>query len=275
MGLAITFAVMMAMFLVLVQFLQAALGYTAVHAAVCLLPMAAVMMPLSAIAPRMAERYGLRVMLTSGSLFVAGGLVEMATFGSVTAGYWPVLPGLLMVGAGMGLSMSPGTTAITGSLPEDKQGVASALNDTVREVGGALGIALLGSVLNSGYHSSVTSATAGLPVAARDAVNEGIGGAYAVAGQLGADGPGILAAARNAFVDGFALSLWVGAAMAVAGAVLVGVWAPRHRQVVAARHIIAHHTGTHHTGTHIGAEHSLFPAAREHDVVLDGLAMGD
>lgn len=68
-----------------------------------------------------------------------------------------MLPGILVLGLGMGLSMSPGTTAITASLPEEKQGVASALNDTVREFGGAIGIALIGSILNAGYSSNVSA----------------------------------------------------------------------------------------------------------------------
>ncbi|MCU1396595.1 MAG: putative drug resistance transporter [Ilumatobacteraceae bacterium] len=227
-GLMITFAVMSALFLVIVQFLQAVLGFSAVRGAVSLLPMAAMMMPLSTISPKLADRYGVRALLTAGSLFVGGGLVQMALFGSVDGGYLSVLPGLLLVGIGMGLSMTPGTTAITSSLPEDKQGVASALNDTVREVGGALGIALLGSVLNSGYQSNVAGATNGLPVEAANAVKEGIGGAYTVVGSLGDRGPRVLLAAKDAFVHGWVLSLWVGAAMAIVGAVIVYAWAPRH-----------------------------------------------
>jgi predicted MFS family arabinose efflux permease len=231
-GLMITFAVMSALFLVIVQFLQAVLGFSAVRGAVSLLPMAAMMMPLSTISPRLADKYGVRALLTAGSLFVGGGLAFIALFGSVDGGYLSVLPGLLLVGVGMGLSMTPGTTAITGSLPEDKQGVASALNDTVREIGGAVGIALLGSVLNSGYRSSVTSATATLPAAAADAVKEGIGGAYAVAGQLGDQGPRVLLAAKDAFVDGWVMSLWVGAALAFVGAAIVFIWTPRHQRVL-------------------------------------------
>jgi len=233
-GLMITFAVMSALFLVIVQFLQAVLGFSAVRGAVSLLPMAAAMMPLSTISPRLADKYGIRALLTAGSLSVAGGLTFIALFGSVSGGYPSVLPGLLLVGVGMGLSMTPGTTAITGSLPEDKQGVASALNDTVREIGGAVGIALLGSVLNSGYRSSVASSTLTLPADAANAVKEGIGGAYTVAGQLGADGPRIIRAAQNAFVDGWVQSLWVGAALAFVGAAIVFVWTPRHQRAIAA-----------------------------------------
>ncbi|MCU1391460.1 MAG: putative drug resistance transporter, partial [Ilumatobacteraceae bacterium] len=220
---------MSALFLVIVQFLQAVLGFSAVRGAVSLLPMAAVMMPLSTISPRLADKYGVRALLTAGSLFVAGGLAFIALFGSIDGGYLSVLPGLVLVGIGMGLSMTPGTTAITSSLPEDKQGVASALNDTVREIGGAVGIALLGSVLNSGYRSSVASATTTLPADAANVVKEGIGGAYTVAGQLGADGPRVLHAAQNAFVSGWVQSLWVGAAMAAVGATTVFLWAPKHR----------------------------------------------
>jgi EmrB/QacA subfamily drug resistance transporter len=228
-SLMVTFAIIMAMFLVLIQFIQAVLGFSAVRAAVSLLPMAAVMMPLSAVAPGLAQRFGLRVMLTAGSLFVAGGLVLMAMLGSADGGYWPVLPGMLVLGLGMGLTMSPGTTAITASLPEEKQGVASALNDTVREFGGALGIALIGSVLSAGYTSNVRAATTDLPAEAATAVKDGIGGAFAIAPKLGAQGPNVLEAARRAFVDGWKLSMWIAAALAIAAAAFTAIWIPRHQ----------------------------------------------
>ncbi len=228
-SLMVTFAIIMALFLVLIQFMQAVLGYSAIRAAVGLLPMAAVMMPLSAISPGLAERFGLRTMLTAGSLFVATGLGLMAVLGSADGGYWPVLPGILVLGLGMGVSMSPGTTAITGSLPEEKQGVASALNDTVREFGGAIGIALLGSILSAGYTSNVKAATVGLPAEAAAAVKDGIGGAFATAPKLGAQGPAVLESARRAFVDGWKLSMWIAAAMAIAAAAFTAVWIPRHQ----------------------------------------------
>ena len=125
--------------------------------------------------------------------------------------------------------MSPGTTAITASLPEEKQGVASALNDTVREFGGALGIALIGSLLSAGYTSNVNAATAGLPADAAASVKEGIGGAFAVAPKLGAQGPAVLESARRAFVDGWKLSMWIAAVLAIATAALTAMWLPRRR----------------------------------------------
>ncbi len=228
-GLLVTFAIIMGLFLVLVQFMQAVLGYSAIRGAVGLLPMAAVMMPLSAVAPGLAQRFGLRAMLASGGLFVAGGLALMASFGSADGGYWPILPGILVLGLGVGLSMSPGTTAITASLPEEKQGVASALNDTVREFGGALGIALIGSILSAGYTANVNAATVGLPADAAASVKEGIGGALAVSPRLGAQGPAVLESARRAFVDGWKLSMWIAAVLAIAAAAFTAVWLPRRR----------------------------------------------
>jgi hypothetical protein len=228
-GLTMTFAILMGLFLVLVQFLQAVLGFSAVRAALGLMPMILMMMPLSALATGWAERFGLRVMMTTGTLFVAGGMAELAIFASVDGGYWPVLPGILMIGTGMGLSMSPGTTAITGSLPEEKQGVASALNDTVREFGGAIGIAFTGSLLSAGYASSVASATTGLPAEAAATVKEGIGGAFAVAPSLGEQGPAVMSAARNAFIDGWQVSMWVGFGLAIVTAAAIVAWIPRHR----------------------------------------------
>ena len=157
--LLIVFAVMFGIFLVLVQFFQAVLGWSALGAAAGLLPMAIVMMPLSAVAPTIAKRVGTRRVLMTGTALFGTGLAMMATMVSASGGYWSVMPGLVVLAVGIGLVMSPSTMSITESLPVEKQGVASALNDTVRELGGAVGIALLGSLVNAGYRSSISSAT--------------------------------------------------------------------------------------------------------------------
>jgi EmrB/QacA subfamily drug resistance transporter len=227
--LLIVFAIMMALFLVLVQFLQAGLGFSAIKASAGLLPMAALMMPLSALAPLLARRVGMRAMFVGGALAIAAGLGLMALMADADRGYLSVLPGLLVLAVGIGLSMTPGTTAITGSLPVEEQGVASALNDTVRELGGAVGVALIGSVLSAAYSSSVSDATAGLPTEAAHLVEEGIGGAVVVAGQMGPQGDALLHAARESFVNAWTSSMWISAGLAVAAAVFALVWTPSRR----------------------------------------------
>ena len=226
-NLFVVFAVMFSLFLVLVQYLQAVLGYSALRAASGLLPMAVMMMPLSTIAPTIAERIGFRRTLVTGMLLMSAGLFTFAMLADPNGGYLSVLPGILLLGAGVGLSMSPSTAAITASLPEEKQGVASALNDTVREMGGAVGIALIGSVLNSAYQANIEPATSALPPAVAEPVNEGIGGALAVTAQMGADGTALLDSARQAFVDGMVPALLLAAGLSLAAAIYTALRGPK------------------------------------------------
>ncbi len=224
------FGAMFGLFLLLVQFLQAVLGYTAIRSTSGLLPMAAMMMGFSSFAPKLITRLGTRRVLLLGLSVFMLALVLLAVLASSDGGYLSLLPGLLLGGAGLGLSMTPATTAITGALPEDEQGVASALNDTMRELGGAVGVALLGSILNSGYRTGVSDLEGTLPAAAYEPIREGIGGALAVAGAPTTSAEAaatILSTAREAFIDGWAVSMWVGVAMGAAALLFVIFRGPR------------------------------------------------
>ena len=113
--------------------------------------------------------------------------------------------------------MAPATTGITESLPEHQQGVASALNDIVREVGGALGIAVMGTIANAVYRSSVGGFADGLDPHLADTVRDGITSSYAAAASLPHElaGP-LVATTRDAFIDGWAWSMWLGCAALLA-----------------------------------------------------------
>lgn len=226
-NLFVVFAVMFSLFLVLVQYLQAVLGYSALKAASGLLPMAIMMLPLSTVAPTIAERFGFRRTLVTGMLAMATGVVLFALLADPEGGYLTVLPGTLILGAGVGLAMSPSTAAITSSLPEEKQGVASSLNDTVREMGGAVGIALIGSVLNAAYRSNIEPATVSLPPEVAHPVKEGIGGALAVGGHMGAGGTTLIESARHAFVDGMTPALLLAAGVCAAAALFTALRGPK------------------------------------------------
>ena len=229
------FAVMFGIFLVLFPFFQAILGWSALHSAVALLPMMAVMMPTSTLAaPRLVKRIGTRRTMLIGLLFAGFGLALLAIQASVAGGYFSVLPGLLVMGLGMGLSMTPSTEAITESLPADKQGVASALNDTTREVGGAVGVALLGSFVSSGYRSAIEPALAGLPHEISEPASEGIGNALGAVGQGVASGAldqatagRVVVAAQEAFVEGWVSAMWIGVAIVAAAFAWVLLRGPR------------------------------------------------
>jgi EmrB/QacA subfamily drug resistance transporter len=219
-ALSIVFGIMFGIFLTLMQFMQAVLGYSAVRGAVGLLPMALIMVGLSPLAPKVSRRVGLRTMLVAGALLVGGGLLAMAEMVD-TSSYWSIVPGLAITALGLAATMTPATTAITGSLSRSHQGVASALNDTSREIGGAVGIALLGSIFNAQYRSNVGDVAATLDPAQGRLVEDGIAGAMQVAERMGNEGAPVLTAARQALVDAWTGSMWVGAAIAVVAAGLV------------------------------------------------------
>jgi EmrB/QacA subfamily drug resistance transporter len=212
--LVIVFAVMFGVFLVLFPFFQAVLGWSALRSAAAMLPMTAMMMPMSTVAPRLAKRFGRRNTMSLGVTVFACGLATMALRASVEGGYLSILPGLIVIGLGMGLTMTPATEAITETLPLDKQGVASALNDTSRELGGAIGVALLGSVLSAGYRSAIRPLLSGVPAELAGPASKGIGAAFAVAAQAGDQAPTIIDAAQHAFVDGWIRSMWLGVGVA-------------------------------------------------------------
>ena len=203
---------------IVLQYLQLVRGDTALVAAASMLPMSASMLPISRLAPGLTERFGARPVCAGGLALIAGGLLVLAQL-SQTSSYAPMLLGLILLGTGMGLAMTPATTGITEALPNSEQGVGSALNDLSRETGGALGIAVIGSVLTAAYrsHLQLPGLPAHLAEQARDS--------FAVAARAG--GPTALHA-HAAFVDGLHLGLTFAAGAAGLAAILVAVFlAPR------------------------------------------------
>jgi hypothetical protein len=122
--------------------------------------------------------------------------------------------------------MAPATESIMGSLPLAKAGVGSAMNDTTRQIGGALGVAILGSILASSYGSAMESVVASLPPQAAEIAGDSVGGAMAVASQAGAAGAPLAEAAAVAFVGGMESAVWVAAGVAMLGAIVTFLWLP-------------------------------------------------
>jgi len=223
------FALFGASFLI-TQELQFVLGYDALQAGIALLPIALPMLVLGPVSARLVERFGTKVVVTGGLTLVAVGLALLSRV-TLTSGYVDVCVPMFILAFGMGLTMAPATESIMGSLPRSRAGIGSAMNDTTRQMGGALGVAVIGSVMASVYRPQVITNLegSGLPPQAVDAVADQIGAAYTVVERLGlqgAEAANVIDAARSAFIDGFGGAVLVGAAVALLGALVTLFFLP-------------------------------------------------
>jgi EmrB/QacA subfamily drug resistance transporter len=218
---------------VLTQFLQFELGYTALQTGIRVLPAAgaiAVVAPLASILDRI---FGGRLVVGAGLLLIAAGLWQVSA-STVTTTYVETLPGIVMLGVGAALVIPSVTSSVMGSLPAHHTGVGAATNSAFLQVGGALGVAVLGSQLSTRYQSGMLTSLAPyhVPAGVETTILGSIGGALGVAGREGGMIGSVLAGwARDAFVSGMDLALLTGALVAaVAGLVaLVALPASRPR----------------------------------------------
>jgi EmrB/QacA subfamily drug resistance transporter len=206
------------------QFLQFALGYSPLAAGLRILPMAAVLAVSAPLSPVLARMIGVKFTVAASLVAVAGGLGQIAATSTATTTYPDVVPGLLLIGLGAGLLLPTATNSVVGSVPQGDSGIGSASNAVALQVGGAIGVAVIGSVLSTRYQDHMTTALAGqhVPPVAAHTILSSLGGALAVAANAGGATGALLArAARAAFMSGMEVSLAVGAAVALAGAILV------------------------------------------------------
>lgn len=225
--LLVLFGVQAGASLVLYPFFQVVLGWSGLLATLGMMPMALLMMVASGLSPRFAARIGARATMVVGLAIAGLGLALMAALVSVSGGFLTVLPGLVAMGLGAGLAMTPSTEAITSSLPREQQGVASAVNDLTRELGAALGIALLGGLLTAGYQSAISTRLDGIPADLAATAREGVANATAAGQHAGPHTDQLLSAAQEAFVAGWQQAMWVGVAVIAVLAVFILIRGPQ------------------------------------------------
>ena len=233
----IFFALFGSLFL-LTQLLQLVQGYSPLAAGVRALPFALAMAAASPVSPLLAERFGTRVIMPGGMALMGLGLADLSMAG-VHTGYPLIAVAVAIMGAGMGLVMAPASNTIMTTVPAHQAGAGSAINDTIREVGGALGVAIVGSLSAAVYQSRLGSAlaTAHVPGAVTHAVTGSVAAADLTGARLGGvPGSELISAAHSAFVTSMALGIRVAAGVALASAVAaVFAFAPRRpRPVVTA-----------------------------------------
>jgi EmrB/QacA subfamily drug resistance transporter len=225
-AISLAFFALFGMIFFLTQYLQSVLGYTAFEAGVRTLPVAVGLVLGGPLSAKLTERIGTKVVVAAGLALVATGL-GLLGFADADSGYGLIAVAQLVLGFGMGNAMAPATEAIMGSLPLEKASVGSAVNDATRTAGGALGVAVLGSVLSSGYRGGMDDAVAGMPAPAVETAQDSLAGGMAIAARIGGpEGQRFAATAQDAFVSGMHGAAIVAAGIALLGAVVALLWLP-------------------------------------------------
>jgi len=214
----------------LTTYLQTVLGYSALEAGVRMLPVAVGLVIGSRLAVAVVERFGSKVAVAGGLVTVAGGL-EILSQADLDSGYGLVATALGVLGFGIGLAMTPATEAIMGALPKEKAGAGSAMNDVLRELGGTLGVAVLGTLLASKYGDGMEGSVSSVPDPVATASLDSVDAAHVAAAQLGGDvAPTLIASADQAFVTAMGSTTDIAAAVALAGALVALLFLPARRK---------------------------------------------
>lgn len=195
-------------FFIAMQYLQLVLGYSPLRSAVSMFPLAVVVMPLSQIVPKILKIVPVRIVLPLGILFLMSGLIVLSSM-DTNSGYLHFAAGLMVLGTGVALTAPPATTAITEGLPRAKQGTASAVNDVTRELGAALGIALMGSVFTTTYRDTVTPFLEPFPDTIAGTVERSPAAGVQVAETLGPMGGELHDGVMLGFMEGTQTSLMI------------------------------------------------------------------
>lgn len=215
-------------FFVAVFYLAFVLGYGPFDTGLALMPAALGVLPAALVSIPLTKHAGRRAVGLVGLAVLVVAFVLGLRVG-VGSGYWTFGVSLVVFGAGIGLLSPPATEAIVESLPPNKQGVASALNDVLRECGAAFGIAIVGAAFNAGYRSAIDEIV-GLPAESVDAVRETPAAAVSLAPGLGEQGPDLVAGVSRAVVAGWDRAMWVTVCIVLVGYAGYYLWAPARRQ---------------------------------------------
>lgn len=233
-AITLTFFAMFGSLFLLTQYMQDVLGYSPLGAGVRVAPFALVMMVIAPMSTKFVDRLGTKVVVVTGLTIIAGSLLYMVWL-DPDMGYTQVFIDMVIMAFGMALTMAPATESIMGALPRDKAGVGSAVNDTTRQVGGALGVAVIGSLFSSRYMPKmadvISGSSAPVPPEMAEAIKGSIGGARSVADKVAEMGmqeqaDALMESAKSAFVSGMHSAVLVGAIIAFIGALVALFFLP-------------------------------------------------
>jgi len=234
-ALALVLFALLGMFFLMTQYLQFVLGYSPLEAGVRIAPVALALLVIAPLSVVIAHRFGTKVVVVSGMALIALGLGLLSRT-TVAGTYRDCIAAFLVLGVGVALALAPSTESVMGSLPKEEAGVGSATNDTAMQLGGALGVGVLGTALILRYQHLVSPvvAHAGVPASVQGLIKSSLGAALAVSQHAPAPlGSELALLARRSFVSGMDLAMMIAAAVVAVAAVLVLVLLPNQGTAVA------------------------------------------
>jgi MFS transporter, DHA2 family, multidrug resistance protein len=235
---SLTFFALMGSTFFLVFYLQVVRGLSPLEAGLCSIPVAVGQLLSAPFSATLVARFGARTVMTSGLTLVVMAFA-LLLFIEVETPLWIFLVTYALIGLGMGATVAPATTRILAALPPHRAGAGSAVQNTMRQVGGALGVAILGSVLSTVYGNQVLAAVGVLPASTASAASDSVGSTYEIAAQLvregvltEAQGGALTDAANAAFIDAMNVVTIIVIAVLVTAAAVVFFLLPRHADAV-------------------------------------------
>jgi EmrB/QacA subfamily drug resistance transporter len=231
-AIGLTFFALMGVTFFSVFYLQSVRGFSALHAGLLLLPLALGQLLVSPRARHAVTRFGVRLTVTVGMLLVACAFAGFLLLGRSTA-IWVLEALYFVLGVGMALVMPPATVTIMSSLPREKAGSGSAVSNTFRQVGGSLGVAILGALLSATYRDGIQDKLAALPAPLRSPAGESIEGTLGVVQKLGPRAAGLVDRAKDAFLHAMHVTALASGGIAVFGALVALAFLPPRRPAAA------------------------------------------
>lgn len=225
--LTLVFLAMAGVFFSMSQLMQLVMGYSALESSLRTVPLMIPMMFISPLVPSVVKKIGARITITIGLTLTAVAFVIMTTW-TKDMTYWYLAGTMLVMMLGISFAMTPGTNILMASVPRNRSGMGSAMNDTTRELGGALGVAVLGALLSSVYSSEISHTAQAFSGAVREGIESSLAVALQVAHSLGAAGEAIASAAMDAFMSGVTHAAGVAAIIIFVAAGIAFVGLPKH-----------------------------------------------
>lgn len=222
---SLVFFALMGIFFSMSQLFQLVMGYGAFESSLRMLPLMMLLVFVSPFVPNIVKKFGTRWTVTTGLVLVTIAFVIMSQWPTIPS-YAQIIASMAVMMSGMALTMTPATTMMMSAVPRNRAGMGSAMNDTTRELGGALGVAVLGSVLGTAYSNKIAESVSQLPSEAQTIAENSLAGALVIAEKLGPIGAPLVTAAKEAWMNGLSEAMLIAAAIVAVAAVITGIWLP-------------------------------------------------